>query len=564
MYGIIGIIVLVLILLMIGFIVRKKYYKEIDKLEAWKIDIMNRPVLDELGKVKQLNMTGQTEEKFERWRKSWDEIVTVQLPDVEDYLFDVEEYTDKYRFKLARKEQEKIQKVLKEIETKIETILSELSELIGSEEKSKVEIEELTQKYKSTKKHLLIYRHNYGNSIKQLETQLDAIASGFLQFEELTANGNYLEAREVVISLTGQMALLEEKIEKLPDLLMEIETKLPSQVNEIEEGNKEMFEQGFVLNHLQLEKEIDSLKKALSTYSHYLENTELTEVEKGIQEMQEKIEILYDLLEKEVHAKHYIHQHRDTTQSLFDELKAANGKIKSETEVVQQSYQLLESELEIPKNLEKELTQLIKRFGALETKISEEQSAYTVLSMELLEIRESIERVEKEQQEFIEHLLTLRKDEIEARERVQELKQMIAEMKRLISKSNIPGLPYEYQSVFEQAIENIQDAIKSLNEKPLNMNSVQKHLKDAVDTVEHLKNKTEDLIENVQLAEKVIQYGNRYRTRDQKVAAGLQQAEAAFRSFDYRVALEEAATAVEEIEPGALKHIEKMLIEEEE
>ena len=46
---------------------KRKYYSEVDRYESWKIDIMNRPVLDEMSKVKQLNMTGQTEELFERW-----------------------------------------------------------------------------------------------------------------------------------------------------------------------------------------------------------------------------------------------------------------------------------------------------------------------------------------------------------------------------------------------------------------------------------------------------------------------------------------------------------------
>ncbi|MEK5390449.1 septation ring formation regulator EzrA [Margalitia sp. FSL K6-0131] len=562
MYGIISIIVLVLILLVIGFIIRKKYYKEIDKLEAWKIDIMNRPVLDELGKVKQLNMTGQTEEKFERWRKSWDEIVAVRLPDVEDYLFDIEEYTDRYRFKKAKSEQAKIEKVLQDIEENIETILSELSELIGSEEKNKVEIEELQQKYKSIKKHLLIHRHTYGKSIKQLENKLEEIAEGLQKFEELTTNGDYLEARELVIGLTSGMEEFEEKVEKLPDLLTEIETVLPSQVNEIEEGYKEMSEQGFILEHLQLEKEIEQLRKTLVTYSSFLEKTEIAEVEKGVQEIKEKIEILYDLLEKEVHAKHYIHQHQNSIINIFDKLKEANQKIKAETEIVQESYQLLEGEQQIPVNFEKELSQLMKRYEMLEARLRDENSAYTLLSEDLKEIKDLMEKIEKEQQEFTEHLQTLRKDELEAREKVQDLKRKITEMKRNISKSNVPGLPNDYQSVLEQAMEHIQDVFASLNEKPLNIISVQQHLNNAVDTVDHLSGKTEDLIESVVLAEKVIQYGNRYRARYPKVAIGLQHAEEAFRSFDYRAALEEAATAVEEVEPGALKHIESLLNEE--
>ena len=95
---ILGLIVLVLGFFIIGYFFKKKRYTDIDKLEEWKMNIMNRPVLDELSKVKQLNMTGETEEMFEKWRNEWDEIVTVRLPDVEEMLFDAEEFIDKYRF----------------------------------------------------------------------------------------------------------------------------------------------------------------------------------------------------------------------------------------------------------------------------------------------------------------------------------------------------------------------------------------------------------------------------------------------------------------------------------
>ena len=102
MVYIIGIVLVIAVLLVIGYFVKKKYYSEIDRLEAWKIDVMNRPVLDEVGKIKQLNMSGQAEEYFENWRKMWDAIVTEDLPTVEEWLFDAEEHVDKFRFKRAK------------------------------------------------------------------------------------------------------------------------------------------------------------------------------------------------------------------------------------------------------------------------------------------------------------------------------------------------------------------------------------------------------------------------------------------------------------------------------
>ena len=110
------------------------------RLEAWKIDLFNRPILDEMSKVKQLNMTGQTEELFERWRNQWDDVVTVKLPNLEEMLFDAEEYIDRYRFKKAKAVQQEISRNLQETEDQIKKILEELHELVGSEEKNRVKL----------------------------------------------------------------------------------------------------------------------------------------------------------------------------------------------------------------------------------------------------------------------------------------------------------------------------------------------------------------------------------------------------------------------------------------
>ncbi|HZH62547.1 MAG TPA: septation ring formation regulator EzrA, partial [Metabacillus sp.] len=92
----IGLVLLICILSGAGYMFRRKIYKEVDRLEARKIEVMNRSIIDELSKVKELKMTGQAEELFEQWRSEWDEIITSQLPEIEELLFDAEEFADKY------------------------------------------------------------------------------------------------------------------------------------------------------------------------------------------------------------------------------------------------------------------------------------------------------------------------------------------------------------------------------------------------------------------------------------------------------------------------------------
>ncbi|WP_421380513.1 septation ring formation regulator EzrA [Bacillus salacetis] len=559
---IIGGIILLIILFIIGYFIRRKYYHHVDRLESWKVDIMNRPILDELSKVKQLNMTGQTEELFEKWRKGWDDIVTADLPEVEELLFTAEEKIDKFRFGAAKEVLAKIEGILNLTEDKMERIHSEVEELVGSEEKNRLEIEELMEDFRKSKKTLLAHRHAYGKSAYGLEAKLDEMAEKIEAFNTLTEEGNYLDAREIVLGLTADTEDIVKKMDTIPDLLTECQTALPNSLNEVEAGFKEMESQGYVLKHLGISTEVSRLREELAACLDSLEKLQTEKASEEVDSLKQSVENLYDMLEKEVLAKHFVLQNEGKSSELLETLKTVNKEIKQETEFVQQGYHLKDEDLQVPVQLEKKINTLLKRFQQLKEKVEENESAYTFLSEELQDINQQLELIQSEQNTFSEQLQTLRKEEIEAKEKVSELKKKIGEASRMISKSNIPGLPTDYNALLEEAYKNISDVVRALEEKPLNMPVVQKYLEKAVDTVDHFHKKTTDLIETVMLAERVIQYGNRYRSRSGDVSQKLQKAESAFRSFDYREALEQAATAIEEVEPGAIKRIEEIVNEE--
>lgn len=562
MEWIIGVIVILIGLFLTGFILKKKYFKEIDRLEAWKMDIVNRPVLEEMSKVKQLNMTGQTEELFERWRTEWDDIVTAQLPNVEEYLFDAEEFIDKYRFNKAKQVQGEIDKYLTEIEENIKKLLNELNDLVGSEEKNRTEIEELKDIYRENKKTLLAHRHTYGKAADILEKQLDESFAKFQDFNEKTESGNYLEAREIVLTIQAELDHVKEKMEVIPSFMVECFSKIPAQLKELKDGYKDMLEQGFILDHIQLEKETERLEESIKGYAILIEQTEITDVQKGISDVKDSIDLLYDLLEEEVHSRHFIDKQDETTRNMLFTNREINKQLKNELEIVRQSYHVSDKDIEVQTQLEKRLTQLVKRFEVLEHKIVSQTTAHSILKAELDEIRSQLEEVEDEHASFAEKLQMLRKDEMSAREKVKELRKKMAETVRRVSKSNVPGLPQDYKYLMQDAKESIENVIAKLEEQPLNIQTIQQYLEVAVLTVEKVVNTTDEMIETIVLVEKVIQYGNRYRSRYPSVEKGLLEAESLFRGYDYRTALEQAATTIEEIDPGAIKRIEELISEQ--
>lgn len=560
---IIGGIAILIILFLIGYFMKRKYYSEVDRYESWKIDIMNRPVLDEMSKVKQLNMTGQTEELFERWRQEWDELVTSKLPGIEDYLFDAEEYIDKYRFKKAKESLAVIDRKLTETEDKIKKILDELNELVGSEEKNREEIDGLKEQYRENKKNLLSHRHSFGSAEASLEVMLENIQAKFIDFDEKTDNGNYLEARETVLSIQAMLEQVSSKMESIPALLHDCQSVIPAQVSDLKDGVREMAAQGYVLDHLNAEKEVEVIGKELTEYRASLEKGDVETAEQGIQGLKERVEKLFDLLEEEVLAKQYItkteHEAKETLVKAITESKT----LKEETKHIQESYHLNDKELSAQTNVEQQLKGLLKRFELIDHRITENDTAQSLIKVELEEAKQQLDALVEEQKVLMEKLNALRKDEMAARDKVWDLSKKISELIRIVSKSNMPGLSQEYKYLLEDANESIKQVNAKLEEKPLDIPIVQQYLEIAVLTVGKLEASTEEIVETVMLAERVIQYGNRYRSRYPSVDRGLREAEEYFRNYDYRDALEQAATSIEEVDPGALKRIEQMIAEKE-
>lgn len=555
-------IILLLILAIVGLMMRRKHTTIIAQLENEKLQIQNNPINEEISKVKSLNMNGETEEMFERWRNSWDEVIDVHMTKIDSLLFDAEDQINRLRFKKATLIEREIEDYIRKCEKDKDKILEELNELIGSEEKNRIEIEQLKEYYRSARKTLLAHQHSFGVALPALEQKLEVFVQKFEEFDVLTSEGNYLQAREIVISLNNESQQTFEYINDVPTILTELQVKLPGAVQELRNGQREMEEQSYYLHHLELTEALDKLEAEFTSLKEELAELKLTSVKPRVAEINEEIDRFYDLLEKEVIAKNYVDQNCERLLGSITNVINSTRLVSDEATFVQQSYHLNEKDAEIPKAALKQLEALQRRYDLLAMRVSEEKSAYSSLQEELIEISEELERIHEEQGHLSNTMKKLRIDENKARTQVDNLKKTLQETDRLLNKANIPGIPEEMDARLDEAAEHIYVVMQSLQEVPLNMGTVHNNLNAATLCVEDVHAKAQELIENVMLIERIIQYGNRHRATNSKLNARLKEAEEAFHQFRYAKALEEAGTAVEEMEPGALKRIEAIVAEE--
>src|SRR5699024_4882916 len=150
------------VLLIIGLIYRKRIYDMVDQVEAKKTNLTERDVASELGRIKVLNLSGETQKSFEKWKEDWDEIVTVKLPGVEETLIHAEDHADKFKFRKAKEQLQKADEIIEAADKEVDTILFELNELLESEKMSRDEVEQIEPALKNVRKTLSQNRYQYG------------------------------------------------------------------------------------------------------------------------------------------------------------------------------------------------------------------------------------------------------------------------------------------------------------------------------------------------------------------------------------------------------------------
>lgn len=554
---IIGAILAIIIIITVGLILRKKLYDGVDQYEARKLEIMNRNVAAELSKMKDLNMDGETKENFETWKEAWDTILTEDLAKVEELLYDTEKAADKYSFPTAKKHMKEMDAILLTIEEKVESLLKEIQTLLKTEANNRELMETIEPQLQELRKFLSQNRYKFNKADIRFETAMDKVKEDIDTYYELIEHGNYIEATDKVVHAEEQIENIKTEMDEFPALYKKAKQEIPEQLDELLKGINDMGEQGYSFNQTSLLLDVGQLQSQMEEAVQQLENEGTEAVKQLMQETEDRITNIYDDLETEALARNFIETKLPEYEKAVDKFDDLFDVAKEEVRVLTQAYHFNESDLEKFNSLDSELKQIHERLKKLQQKVSDNQEVHSVIREELETAILDLQKLEEEYHSFKKRIENLRKDELEARNELQILQEKHSKINRQLRHSNLPGIPNFVWRLMEETSEKNNQVLVTLEQKPINISEVQHALSEAKSGVDQLVENADNVLEQASLTEHVIQYANRYRSADVELAKGLKEAERLFHKAEYELALENAARALEAVEPGALKRIEK-------
>ncbi|NDR14827.1 septation ring formation regulator EzrA [Staphylococcus aureus] len=562
LYIILAIIVIILISVGVLFYLRSNKRQIIEKAIERKNEIETLPFDQNLAQLSKLNLKGETKTKYDAMKKDNVESTNKYLAPVEEKIHNAEALLDKFSFNASQSEIDDANELMDSYEQSYQQQLEDVNEIIALYKDNDELYDKCKVDYREMKRDVLANRHQFGEAASLLETEIEKFEPRLEQYEVLKADGNYVQAHNHIAALNEQMKQLRSYMEEIPELIRETQKELPGQFQDLKYGCRDLKVEGYDLDHVKVDSTLQSLKTELSFVEPLISRLELEEANDKLANINDKLDDMYDLIEHEVKAKNDVEETKDIiTDNLF-KAKDMNYTLQTEIEYVRENYYINESDAQSVRQFENEIQSLISVYDDILKEMSKSAVRYSEVQDNLQYLEDHVTVINDKQEKLQNHLIQLREDEAEAEDNLLRVQSKKEEVYRRLLASNLTSVPERFIIMKNEIDHEVRDVNEQFSERPIHVKQLKDKVSKIVIQMNTFEDEANDVLVNAVYAEKLIQYGNRYRKDYSNVDKSLNEAERLFKNNRYKRAIEIAEQALESVEPGVTKHIEEEVIKQ--
>ena len=553
-YLIIAIAIFLLIGYAIAIYVKKRNENKLASLEEKKEELYNLPVNDEVEAVKNMHLIGQSQVTFREWNQKWVDLSLNSFADIENNLFEAEGYNNSFRFFKASHKIDQIESQITLIEEDIAEIRNALANLEKQESKNSGRVPHTLDLFEELQHRVADHSEEYGQGLSEIEKQLENIQSEFSQFVTLNSSGDPVEAAVILDKAEDHILALSHIVDRMPSIVKSLTKDLPDQLEDLEDGYRKLLEANYHFIETDIEARFQLLYVALKTNNENIARLELDNAEYENNQVQEEINALYDIFTREIAAQKVVDGLVTTLPTYVQHMKENNSVLIDDIDRLSKNYSLSETDFSHVRRLQAELENYEMAISEVTSEQDEPTQAYSVIEENLKSLQENLKEIEDEQISVSEHLARIEKDDLNARQKATIYVNRLHTIKRFMEKRNLPGIPQTFLKLFFAASNNTENLMSELDQKLVNIESVNRMLEITTSDMEALESETYDIVQYATLTEQLLQYSNRYRSFDDRIQEAFNESLEIFeKEFDYHASFDKISEALEVAEPGVTK-----------
>ena len=554
-FYIIGVVAITVTLFTIQRKTKNKLEKELTRLETLKNLIISSGILTEMEKVKALINNDKLMEIYKKWEKRYKKIEKEDIPRLTDKLLVCAELIDNKKFKEASYELSKTEIDIYYVKTDMELLLEDIKEITNSEERNRNAVTKLKTVFRSVVNKYTSNMNDYKGMEERVNMQFENINKLLSAFERAMEQNDYEEVGKIVHALDDLINNIKIVIDETPTVILMGKMIIPRKITELENMASKMKKDGYNIEYINLEYNIEESKKKISDIFDRLKMLNLEDSIFELKTILDYFESLYNDFDKEKQAKKEYEMLMEQIGIKLSRLTSVIKSIYEEVSILKETYALTKEELSGLENISNEIKEEKLSFKEINDRTLTKTTPYSRLSKtgELISVK--ISKTEDKLESAIKSLGSLKEDEVRAREQLTEIRTILKDAKDMMKSYNIPVIPKIYFTELSEAKESTKNIIKELEKKPIVISDLNTRVDTSRDLVLKLYGLSSELTKAAKMAEMTIVYGNRYRSSNKEVETGLIKAEVLFRKGEYKKSLETSIDAISTIEPNIHKKL---------
>lgn len=549
-FYIISIIILIIVLNIISSREKKRYRAEITMLEREKNLIISSSMLSELNKVDALVNNSKLQEKVDDWKERFAEIRNVDVAKITENLIEIEDLFNDKEYKELDEKLAKVELDIFQVKTKANFLLDEIKDLTLSEEKNRDSIIKLKSEYREIVTKYNNNKNDYKDVSVPLELQFENVDKLFATFEVAMSKNSYEEVGKIVKGIGDIIGNLSIVIEEAPTIILLGETLIPSKMEDILNTKNKMVSEGYNLDYLNLEYNIDETKKKISDIFDKLNVLNVEDSTRDLKTILNYFDGLYTNFDDERKAKKIFEEYTRKIIVRVNKLEKINNGLYKKLDVIKYSYDLTDDDVKVIEVIKHELTAIRKDYDEIINAHRTKSFAYTRLGKEMENLNARLTKSQDKLTKALQRLGGLEEDEARAREQLLEIDDIIKKGTKRIYDYKLPVIPNNYYVQVDEANAAKKELIKELNRQPISIKALNIRVDTARDLALKVYNTANVIIKTAEMSELAVVYANRYRPVIKGMNEALNKSEDLFYKGDYKTSLENTMRALSKVEPG--------------
>ncbi len=550
-----------LILIIITFSIIKKsqtkrYKKEIEYLDVEKNKLIGVPILSEISKVKELVKTDNLKQKLDDWDATFKLIKEEKVPKINDMISEVDFLVDRKEYNTAIKKIADIEIEIGTLKRKSDNLLGEIKLVTQSEERNRSIITKLKIIYREMNNKFERTRKDYGEVDTFIEEQLLLIEKKFNEFEKAMDLNDYVEVEKIVLVLEELINHLKDLLDRAPQIVLMATVLIPSSISEVMLSYSRMLRDGYPLDYLNVEYNISEIRNKINKIMDSLKNLEIGDSEVELRTMLDYLNSLFNDFDKEKECKDVFKENIKILKSKIEKINKVVYDIYIQIDDIKLNYNLTDDEINKFSLLNKNLEKVNLDYKTLVEQGRGKTFAYSKLVDELNGLNTRLSRVQDDLDFQLRSITSMKDDETRAREQLEAIEKLLKQSKMRLKEYRIPVIPSSYFIELSEANESLREIAKELDKKPIVIKILNIRVDTARDLVFKIYNKTNDLIKSVVYSERLIIYGNRYRSDYPEVDNMLEEATELFNKGQYKKSLDLLIRELKKIDEDLLERLE--------